>query len=288
MGPVNGRTRVAMPLAAALALATPSCAGGDDHLPSPQVDGGVEVIRAVEYASPDGTPLRMDVYLPEGDGPFPGVETIHGGGFVGGGRSDMRGVSVFLASSGYVAFAIDYRLAPASTYPEQIDDAMAAIDFVRANAGELSVDPDRIGVLGASAGGTIAARLAGTPGSGVGAVLSWSGALDLPSLVASGPAVADLRLEQYLGLVDLTAPGAEVRVREASPVTHVDTAYPPTFVANARDELMPFDQALAMVDVLQAQGVPHVLYVPQDGHALDYAREASPPSVRFLDTYLAD
>ena len=292
MGPVNGGDRTsrhsaaAVALATALALSAPACSSADGGLPEPEQDEGVRVLRGVESASPDGWSLLMDVYLPEGDGPFPAVEAIHGGGFVGGARSDVRGVCIYLARSGYVAFAIDYRLAPEATYPQQVEDAQAAVGFVRDHAADLTVDPDRIGVLGASAGATIAATMAGVPGSGVGAVVSWSGAMDLPSLVTSGPAVADLRLERYVGVEDLTSPEADARLREASPVTHVGPDYPPTFVANSKGELMPFDQAVAMVDALDGQGVPHVLFVPEGGHGMDYAREASPPSVLFFDTYL--
>jgi acetyl esterase len=244
----------------------------------------------------DGQPLAMDSYLPQGAGPFPALIAIHGGGFVGGDKSEMRGVSIFFARNGYAVFSIDYRLAPSEPYPAAVDDARAAVAFLRDHAAELRVDPDRIGALGTSAGGTIAMSLAAgagqaAPGEGVVAAVSWSGVLDLAALAEQrgGNPTAVSDVASYIGMPDsdLSTPGAQTLLREASPINQVEPGGPPMFVANARREVIPVAQAEAFVARLGELGVPHDLFLAEQGHALRYAREASPPTLEFLEEFLA-
>lgn len=117
----------------------------------------------VEYAVHDGVSLRGDLYVPVSAGPHPALILIHGGSFRGGSKGQYgRSWAGYLAARGYVVFAIDYRLSmPAqTTWPEALLDCKAAVQFLRGNAAALGVDPERIGVGGDSAGGTLAALLA--------------------------------------------------------------------------------------------------------------------------------
>jgi len=82
---------------------------------------------------------------------------IHGGGWQGGSPAAYRHWGPYYANNGYAMFAIKYRLAKAGTYPKAVYDVKAAIQFVRAKAGELGLDPERIGLQGDSAGGHLAA-----------------------------------------------------------------------------------------------------------------------------------
>jgi acetyl esterase/lipase len=122
----------------------------------------VDIRPGLTYATHDGTALLGDLYLPKGAGPFPILVALHGGGWVQGVRSVFQYWGPYLAARGYALFAISYRLAKAGQrmFPHAVQDALAAVQFVRGRAGELKLDGDRIGFLGASAGANIAALAA--------------------------------------------------------------------------------------------------------------------------------
>jgi acetyl esterase/lipase len=113
----------------------------------------VTVRANVDYVEHDGTKLTGDLYLPKGVAKAPVIIGVHGGGWQGGSPAGYRHWGPFLAKNGYGVFAIRYRLAKAGTFPKAVYDVKAAIQFVRAKAADLGVDPDRIGLQGDSAGG---------------------------------------------------------------------------------------------------------------------------------------
>jgi acetyl esterase/lipase len=106
--------------------------------------------------------LAGDLCLPRGTGRYPALIAVHGGGWQQGARSAFQHWGSHLASRGYALFSISYRLAKRGhkTYPHAVQDVLAAVQFVRGNADEFSVDPDRIGLIGASAGAHLAALAA--------------------------------------------------------------------------------------------------------------------------------
>jgi len=112
------------------------------------------------YAAHDRTRLVGDLYLPKALTKAPIMIAIHGGGWRGGSRGFYGHWGSFLARHGYALFTIDYRLGKSGVYPAAIFDVKAAVQFVRAKAAEFDVDPDRIGLMGDSAGGYLAAMLA--------------------------------------------------------------------------------------------------------------------------------
>lgn len=139
------------------------------------------------YATvPNGTgalDLRLDLQVPAGAGPFPLVVWIHGGGWVGGSRSPIPGLVTRLLPRGYAVASIDYRLSGTAIWPAQIHDCKAAIRYLRANAATWGIDPNRLAVMGSSAGGHLVAALA-TMGD-VGTVRSGSVVLDLEGAVGA-------------------------------------------------------------------------------------------------------
>ena len=122
----------------------------------------IETRTGLTYATHDGVALAGDLYLPKGAGPFPILVGVHGGGWVQGVRGQFQHWGKWLAERGVALFAISYRLATAKqkTYPHAVQDALAAIQFVRGNAKDWNVAPDRIGIFGHSAGGNIGALAA--------------------------------------------------------------------------------------------------------------------------------
>jgi acetyl esterase/lipase len=110
------------------------------------------------YATHDGVALAGDLYVPKGSGPFPVLVALHGGGWVQGVRSAFQYWGPYLAARGYALFAISYRLAKTGqkTFPHAVHDALAAVQFVRGEAKQFKLDPDRVALMGASAGANLA------------------------------------------------------------------------------------------------------------------------------------
>ncbi len=116
----------------------------------------------VQYVEHDGVKLTGDLYSPKGRDKAPVIIAIHGGGWQAGAPSNYQYWGPYLAKNGYAVFAISYRLSKpgAKSYPQAVYDVKAAIQYVRANAAELGVDPARIGVMGDSAGAHLASLVA--------------------------------------------------------------------------------------------------------------------------------
>jgi acetyl esterase/lipase len=116
----------------------------------------------IVFADHDGTKLLGDLYLPQGIEKPPVLVAVHGGGWQVGDRKFYTHWGPYLAGNGYAVFAIEYRLMQpgVKTYPGAVYDTKAAIQYVRAGASELGVDPERIGLIGDSAGGHLSALVA--------------------------------------------------------------------------------------------------------------------------------
>jgi acetyl esterase/lipase len=117
----------------------------------------------LEFVKHDGTNLAGDLYLPKGLDKAPVVIAAHGGGWQAGSRAAYKYWGPFLARNGFALLSIDYRLGKAGAYPGSVYDLKAAIQFVRAKAADLGLDPERIGLMGDSAGAHLAALVALAP-----------------------------------------------------------------------------------------------------------------------------
>ena len=120
-------------------------------------------IRDKTIPGPAGAPdLAVRIYTPEDLAQAaPGLLHIHGGGFVIGDLDSEQGICVALCRGlGAVVVSVDYRLAPETPYPGGLEDCYAALEWTSANASELFIDPDRLGVFGQSAGGGLSAAIA--------------------------------------------------------------------------------------------------------------------------------
>src|SRR5712691_3000594 len=98
----------------------------------------------------------------DGTAPFPALVCIHGGGWRIGNRQQLDQSIETFAGRGYVAVTVSYRLAPQAKFPAQIEDCKATVRWLRANAKDLKINPERIGALGFSAGAHLACLLGTT------------------------------------------------------------------------------------------------------------------------------
>lgn len=119
----------------------------------------VDLRRNITYGTHDGVALAADYYVPKAPGKYPVVVAVHGGGWQGGSRAGYRYWGQYLASQGIGLFAIDYRLSTPTqpSYPQAVNDVRAAIQYVKHNAADLKADPDRLALMGDSAGGHLTA-----------------------------------------------------------------------------------------------------------------------------------
>src|ERR1700691_4271544 len=113
------------------------------------------------YANHDGVELAGDLYLPKGAKSAPALVAVHGGGWVQGARNAFQYWGPYLAARGVGVFAISYRLATkGKMFPQAVQDVLAGVQFLRGKSGEFGIDPQRIGLLGASDGGHLASLAA--------------------------------------------------------------------------------------------------------------------------------
>jgi acetyl esterase/lipase len=142
-----------------LAATHPQATRVADDLPA-----GVTAREDVIYLVRDGEKLGLDLYRPVGGQKLPAVLIIHGGGWIAGDRRMERPFAKQLAARGYVAATVSYRLGPAGRFPAPVHDLKAAVRWLRGHAAEYGIDGDHIGVVGGSAGGTLATMLGVTNG----------------------------------------------------------------------------------------------------------------------------
>jgi acetyl esterase/lipase len=239
--------------------------------------------RDVVYAMPDEQRLRAEVYVPRGRGPFPGVLVIHGGAWSVGSRHQLGKAATELASHGYTAVAIDYRLAPEHKFPAQLDDCRMAVGWMRQNAKTYKIDAERIGAYGYSAGGHLAALLGvkSNEAAPVRAVVAGGAPCDLEAI----PAESEL-LSYFLGSTRAANPEA---YRNASPKCFVSKDDPPMLLFHGRlDMIVPVTSSLRMAAALKTSGCTHeLLILPRIGHIAGcYDDGAIAASIKFLDRHL--
>jgi len=234
---------------------------------APPIPDGVEWQPDIEYSTPDGEHLQLNLARPAtGDGPFPCVLCIHGGGFRAGARESYDLLCTKLAARGYVAATITYRLAPQHKFPAAIYDTKAAVRWLRANASSLKINSDKIGVTGGSAGGHLAQFLGvtanvpqfeGTGGnaeqsSGVACVVNFYGPSDFTKSYGKSVDAHEVLPLWFGGNLE-TARSLHI---QGSPLYWVTPAAAPTLcIHGTEDKYVDHEQAVWLIERLQASGV---------------------------------
>ena len=253
--------------------------------------------------TPDGQELKLDFIRPtSGEGPFPLIIWLHGGGWRVGDRKDYHPEMSEMAKLGWAGATVQYRFAPKHKYPAQIEDVRMALAFLRTNAKTYNVDADRIAVVGRSAGGHLALLLGlapdegGKTAPGVRAVVNFFGPTDLRSwridddgekvMRQFSPTGLDGVIKDFLGTVDRKA----AVMAEASPVTHVRKGSPAVLsLHGSADNIVPVQQAQALHQALKKVGVAEKLVVYDGGgHPLsaEHTRKATLEMVEFLNQHV--
>lgn len=227
----------------------------------PQAD--VEVTEHVYARDTRRHQLTLDLYRRPGATALqPIVVMIHGGSWSGGSKAQLREANPRFAAQGYALAAINYRHAPKWPFPAAVDDVFRALDYLKANANELKLDPTRIALIGRSAGGQIALSAAYSGREpNIRAVAAFYAPADLVLGYnePSRPWVLDSRkvLQDYLGGSPLEKPDAYAA---ASPVNFVNSATPPTvLIHGVLDPMVWPKQSQVLAAKLAEAGRPHLL-----------------------------
>jgi len=217
--------------------------------------------------------LSLNLYQPQQSGVYPAVVVIYGGAWQRGNPSQNADFSAYLAARGYVVVAIDYRHAPAYRFPAQQVDVRKALAHIRAQASAYEIVPERIALLGRSAGAHLA-MLAGFDPSlpPVRAVVSYYGPEDLTAGYNDppnpDPINARATLEAFLGGPPQQFPAL---YRQASPLSYVTGPLPPTLlIYGGRDHIVEARFGQLLQQKLQATGTTAVfIEIPWAEHAFD-------------------
>ncbi len=212
--------------------------------------------------------LQADVYPPDARAALrAAVLLLHGGAWRFGSRADMGQYAKILSQLGFLAIAPEYRLLGEAPYPAQLDDVLDVVAWVKSNAGDLQIDPDKIALQGYSAGGHLALLAAATaadrPRSAVAAVVAFFAP---PRLDAPAPPGMPSLAESLLG----PAPTAAA-IRAASPVHRIGAGFPPTFLLGGMaDFLVPPPAMLELFHALVAAQAPVDIHL-YHGHLHEFA-----------------
>jgi acetyl esterase/lipase len=250
---------------------------------------GVTVTRDFIYTPADWPQeLRADLYKPVGNGPFPGVVMIHGGGWEGRTREDMADISQRVAERGYVVMNMSYRFAPQWRFPAQLQDVQQAVLWLRTHASDHNLLKNRIGTWGYSAGAHLAA-LAGVTGPED----HWFVEGSRVQAVVAGGTPVDIRYYKNGSLTNgLTGVPYDQNPelwREASPLALVTKDDPPMFLYHGTfDFTVGENNAHAMYEALNTNNIPAELYLMRGLEHLSTFVVDRPVEngIDFLDLYL--
>jgi acetyl esterase/lipase len=227
----------------------------------------------IPFAMTDGGPLKLDIYRPPQVGKYPAIMVIYGGAWQSGSPTSNEAFSRYMAARGYVVWAIAYRHIPRYRFPAQIEDVESALDFLRTHAAQYETDPNRIAILGRSAGAQLAMLAAYRPGiKPVQAVVDYYGPVDLAAGYYNLPKPSPIDIRLVLNLLLGGSPSDfPKQYMLASPIHAVAQSAPPSLlIYGGRDNVVQAKYGRQMHKRLQAvRGKVVYLEIPWADHAFD-------------------
>lgn len=235
-------------------------AGADGWNPTlPVLDSKVAANRFdISYGEASGQELLLDAHVPAGDGKFPIILIVHGGGWSGGDKETDIVPVLAPFTTNFTWFTINYRLAPTNRWPACFDDVLTAIRWVKAHAAEFKGDPKRLALMGYSAGGQLA-LLAGAmdeKGTRVQAVIGLAPPADVFGDATRRGLDKWSSMKNLLGATALDEPTLAL-MKKISPVEYVRPGLPPFLLIQGNtDQAVAYDFTVAFVEKLRAAQVP--------------------------------
>jgi acetyl esterase/lipase len=223
----------------------------------------------VVYGRVEGSALLANIAYPDGPSLKPAIISVHGGRWRAGNRADASSIKVAQwAEFGFFSMSIDYRLVGGSPAPAPQLDLLCAIRWLHAHAADYNVDPERIYLIGQSAGGQMVSMIATAGEAGFPRVGGWEKARSDVRAVISVAATYELTALSWGNLwTPVTGDVNEAR-RHASPINHVSATTKPILVIHSDDDKsVPVQQAADFVEKLKAAGVTHrYVHYTDKGH----------------------
>lgn len=263
MKPVNKLRLLSVGLLVLLALPDPLLA--QPAVPSPKTMQQANLHRDIEYGRASGETLLLDAFVPEGAGPFPVAILVHGGGWGSGDKAKdiVTPIAEPLGRAGFAWFSINYRLAPKNRWPAAIEDVQTAIRWVKAHAAEFRGDPNRIVLIGYSAGAHLAALAAvrAERETAVQAVIGFAAPTDLPADTERRGGLSKALQDLLDRPLEVDAAAQEI-LQNLSPITYVQPGLTPPglppflLIHGTEDKSVPYTQSLNFQKRLREIGVP--------------------------------
>ena len=246
----------------------------------PEIPADVESFKDIEYKNVNGKSLQLDIYKPKNsDKPLPLLVFIHGGSWSHGKRSDYMVYLMSFVKKGYMTATVSYRLLKDGPYPACVEDITDAVQWFYRNGEKYGYDPDRIALIGGSAGAHLALL----------AAYEWKKPRAINDTTVTEKSRHRIKaVVDIYGPIDLTTDYAKNQrlvnnlighpysetpelYREASPISYLDKSDPPTMIIHGTsDDLVPISQSDFLKTRLDSLAIPNVYYrFPGWPHAMD-------------------
>ena len=211
----------------------------------------------VVYGRVEGSALLADIAYPNNGDRLPAIISVHGGRWRAGNRTDASSIKVGQwAGFGFFAMSIDYRLVGGSPAPASYLDLLCAIRWVHAHAQEYRIDPERVYLIGQSAGGQLVSLVATLGEGSFKRAGGWDAARSDVRAVVSVAGPYELNTLSWGNLWTPVGEDAEAARKMASPLTHVTAKTRPILVIHSDDDRsVPIQQAVDFSEALKKAGV---------------------------------